>query len=167
MTQPQPAAGDVASAEPLKRGPGPGNEVKELWFALARRYWTSVVLVPASPDGSAADLARSLAEVGSLLRDRAVNTIVAEPLSYEAAARIAETVAATGQVSKAHPVATPIQVIVAIQPVIEEPLGVAVAHAADATVLCIEVGRTRLAEVRRTIDLIGQERIAGCFLLGR
>jgi hypothetical protein len=57
------------------------------------------------------------------------------------------------------------QVVVAIQPVVVEPLGVAIAQAADAVVLCVELGRTRLKAARRTIELIGRERIAGCFLV--
>jgi len=57
------------------------------------------------------------------------------------------------------------KVIVAIQPVVVEPLGLAVTQAADVVVLCVEVGRTRLASARRTIELVGRERIAGCFLV--
>jgi len=33
-------------------------------------------------------------------------------------------------------------------------------------VLCIERGRTRLADVRRTVELVGRDRIGGCFLVG-
>jgi hypothetical protein len=57
------------------------------------------------------------------------------------------------------------QVIISIPPVVEEPLGLAFAHAADAVVLLVERGVTRYADARRSIELIGRERIAGCFLL--
>jgi hypothetical protein len=57
------------------------------------------------------------------------------------------------------------QVILAIQPVVVEPLGVAIAQAADAVILCVEIGRTRLQAARRTIDLIGADRIAGACVL--
>lgn len=57
------------------------------------------------------------------------------------------------------------QVVVAIQPVIVEPLGVAIAQAADAVILCLELGKTRVEAARRTMELIGPDRIAGAFLL--
>jgi hypothetical protein len=57
------------------------------------------------------------------------------------------------------------QVIVAIPPVVTEPLGVGIAHAADAVILCVAMGRTRLKSARRTVELIGPERITGAFLI--
>lgn len=57
------------------------------------------------------------------------------------------------------------QVVVAIQPVVVEPLGVAIAQAADAVILCLELGKTRIESARRTMELIGPDRIAGAFLL--
>lgn len=58
------------------------------------------------------------------------------------------------------------QVVIAIQPVVVEPLGVAIAHAADAVVLCIQLRKTRLAAARRTLEIIGADRVAGAFLVG-
>jgi hypothetical protein len=56
-------------------------------------------------------------------------------------------------------------VVVAIQPVLVEPLGAAIAQAADTVLLCIRLGKTRVADARRTVELIGQERVAGAFLV--
>jgi hypothetical protein len=165
MKRSMPQLAKESSADPAPSEEAPANEIKELWFALARRYWASIVLLPAGATGSTAGLARLLAEVGTRLREAPVTTIVAEPLDYASAARIAATVGATGQVTKARPVATPIEAIVAIPPVVVEPLGAAIAQAADATILCIELRRTRMAEVRHAVELVGRERIAGCLLL--
>jgi hypothetical protein len=55
--------------------------------------------------------------------------------------------------------------IIAIQPVVDEPLGVEVAQAADAVVLCVQMGKARVPAARRTIDLIGRERVIGAVLL--
>jgi hypothetical protein len=55
-------------------------------------------------------------------------------------------------------------VIFALQPVVGEPLGAAMAAQADTVVLCVELGRTRAAAARRTIELIGRERVAGCII---
>jgi hypothetical protein len=67
------------------------------------------------------------------------------------------------------PVARPLppagRVIVSIQPVVVEPLGVAIAHAADAVVLCVRMGATRMKAARRTLELVGPERVIGAFLV--
>ncbi len=56
------------------------------------------------------------------------------------------------------------QLVISIPPVVTEPLGLAVAQAADAVVLIFRLGKTRLSEARRTIGLLGRDRIAGCFI---
>jgi hypothetical protein len=55
-------------------------------------------------------------------------------------------------------------VVIAIPSVLEVPLGLAVAQAADAVVVIADLGRTRLDDVRRTVELVGRERVAGCIL---
>lgn len=57
------------------------------------------------------------------------------------------------------------RLIIAIPPVVDEPLGVAVAHHADGVVLAIRLGKTTFEEARRTIDLVGREKILGCFIV--
>lgn len=57
-------------------------------------------------------------------------------------------------------------VIVAIQPVVIEPLGVAIAQAASAVVMCVGLGKARLASARRTMDLIGPDRFVGAYVVG-
>jgi hypothetical protein len=190
-----PNDGDVSGGGP------PPRHIQELWFALAKRRWTSVVLVPAEPGGSAAAIATSLAEVGKRLKEAPVTAIVAESLDYESARALADLeqhvdrqrqralvvdvqaaviderdVSDRARSADAAPERAPggplaftatAQVVVAVQPVVDQPLGIAVAHAADAVVLCVEMGRTRLASARRTIELIGRDRIIGCFLVRR
>jgi len=153
-------------AELARRLELPDPEYQELWFALSRKNWSSVVLVPADEGQSAAQLATALADVGRRLRYTPVTAMVADQLDFAAAAQMTPRVAAPNQPGRPKALAAPTgQVIVAIPPVVVEPLGVAVARAADAAVLCLEVGRSRMSAVRRTIELIGREQIAGCFLI--
>ncbi len=173
----------------------PRREFQELWFALARREWRSVVLVPADAGESAAAAATSLAEVGRQLHEFPVTLFVmANPLDYWPALQIVSTAASMeegregsdartgpanslGYASAVQMVASAAstgrgstrpstgKVIIAVQPVVVAPLGLAVTQAADASILCIEMGRTHLAAARRTIELVGRERIAGCLLI--
>ena len=179
------------------------RDLQELWFALARERWSSLVLVPADEGLSVSSLAKSLADIGGRLRDTPVTAIVADSMDYESARmladlqlrvqdyRIAETDGppATGNGARSgappeEPAPGPEastnpgerivttraadeggQIVVAIQPIVVEPLGVAVAHAADAVVLCIQLGQTRLDRARRSIELIGAQRIIGAVLV--
>ena len=186
-----PAAQEKDGA--LARGEdAPSREFHELWFALARRDWRSAVLVPADEGESAAAAATSLAQVGKQLHDFPVTLfIMAHPGDYWPAVQIVNTAASTDESRSLASTSSPLdyasavqvvasaastrkaggrssagKVIVAIQPVVSEPLGLAVTQAADVVVLCVEMGRTRLASARRTIELVGRERIAGCFLVG-
>ncbi len=171
----------------------PEREHQELWLSVARLPWASLVLVPADSGGSTADLATALARVGTLLRETPVTAVVVNRLDFAAARALAElqprlqdelrwpapieveakpvAVGAEGSSQAMRPVreATPLpplgRAIVAIQPVVDEPLGVAVAQAADAVVLCIELGKTRMAAARRTIDIIGADRLIGAVLI--
>jgi hypothetical protein len=144
----------------------PGREYLELWFSMARKHWGSAVLVPADAGESAAVVASSLAEVGRQLRVPPVTALVAERLDFAAAARLTELVdsARAGPLGAGPPSG---QVIVAIPPVVVEPLGVAVTRAADLVIVCIELGQSGLIAARRTVQLIGRERVAGAFLIRR
>lgn len=155
---------------------------RELWFVLARRGWRSVVFVPVDRPEYAVEAARSLAQVGRQLHEFPVILFVMnEARDYWPAAQMVATAASGDPEPPAdipessttqELVATPGRhagatgkVIVAVQPVITEPLGLAVVQAADLVILCLEKGETRLADTRRTIELVGRERIAGCVLI--
>jgi hypothetical protein len=175
--------------QPAHVGEAPGQRYQELWFAIARQPWASLVLVPADVGVSVAPVAKALADVATRLSEAPVSAIVAESIDYAAARSLSEIqprlrgdveprclqeVETTsspaidrpsggyGPPREARPLA---RAIVAIRPVVSDPLGIAIVHAADAAVLCVEMGTSRAAAARRTIELIGAERIIGAFLL--
>ncbi len=180
--------------------PSAGGEYVELWFALARLGWTSLVVVPADPGGSTAEIAKSLAEAGKRLDEATVTAVTLSTLApataraiadlqrrvdgdgnralprgptVEAAARILEEAGDSGPEAGSDPgggvqlraAPAPGRVIVSVPAVVEEPLGLALTHAASLVVVTIALGHTRLADARRTIDHIGRERVAGCILV--
>lgn len=156
----------LATQRGSRRDASADHEFQELWFVLARKHWKSLVLVPADEGESAAGTAASLAHVGrQLCREPVTFLILAGPIDTGSAARI--ITAFDSMVQAGTALATPAagQVIVAVQPVVAEPLGIAVTKAADATVLCIRLGHTRLSAARRTIELVGRERIRGCLIV--
>lgn len=175
------------------------RDYQELWFELAKRDWTSVVLVPADPGASAANVGKSLAEIGTRLSEVPVTAISVSSVGYESAFALADlqqhiererraaaerrptinvTPRRSGDADDAEEVdlvarepedglarVPTARLVISIPAVVSEPLGLAATQLADAIVLTIEMGRTRIADARRTIELIGRERIAGCFVV--
>jgi hypothetical protein len=195
----------------------PGEtQYQHLWFALARRDWASLVMVPADQGESTDEVALRLAEVGKQLSGGPVTAITVKSLAYGTAVALADLPSFVDRARQSPSAVSPIfemppseldhrdqagewtpaggsgeepirndqamqtvpsqgeggsmvasgaRLIISIPPVVAEPLGLATAHNADLVVVCLELGRTRLASARRTLDLIGRDRVAGCFLI--
>jgi hypothetical protein len=173
------------------------RDYQELWFALAKRQWTSVVLVPADPGASAALVGKSLADIGTRLSEFPVTAISVSSVGYDSAFALADLQQHIERERRAAAERRPVvnvtpgagadaedavevdgapaadalaplptaRLVIAIPAVVSEPLGLAATQLADAIVLTVEIGRTKIADAQRTIDLIGRERIAGCFLV--
>jgi hypothetical protein len=174
----------------------------ELWINLARREWSSLVVVPADRDGSTADVAKALADIGQRLSFGPVTAITISSLEYGSALALADlqqhvererlnratqTVAAENARPAAEPAARAAEgapgdgpapapteaivprpaarLIISVPPVVTEPLGLTAADEADAVVLAVRMNHSQMGEVRRTIELLGRERITGCFLM--
>jgi len=199
----------------------------ELWINLARREWGSLVVIPADRDGSTADIANALADIGQRLSYGPVTAITVTSLEYGSALALADlqqhvererrswsrpapvvnvppegaapgapaagadpsapagtdssgtspqgasredadrpqAAADGGGASQALAVAPPARLIISVPPVVTEPLGLAAAEEADSVVLAIRMNHSRMADVRRTIALVGRDRITGCFLV--
>lgn len=173
------------------------REQLQLWMALARSTWTSLVLVPADPGDSTADLAKILADIGQRLSYSPVTAVTIGALEYGSALALADLQqhlqqglqtladvplevnappvvdvevdapppAAETVTTRAITVAPRSRVIISIPPVISEPLGLAATQEADAVVIGVRMRQTRLRNARRTLELIGRERVAGCFVM--
>jgi hypothetical protein len=157
MNEPMPSR---TKERVVELAPEPGRVILELWMALSRRPWRSVVLLPADRRDSTEAAAKALAEVGRRLRLTRVEAVVAEELGYEQAATLIRSLAAHG--STGGPTD---QLVIALPSVVVEPLGVAVARQADLVVLCIRMGWSGLSDARQTVKLVGEDRVAGCLVL--
>jgi hypothetical protein len=154
------AVNETLSAVPMSGdAPDPGHE--NLWFALARKRVRTVALVPVDVGLPVTRLAESLAEIGKRLGDHAITAITSERCDYDFVARAAGIIASTAKEGNVRPGASPLEIIVVVPPVTTEPLGLAAVQAAEAAVLCCELGRTSIEAARRTADLIGRERVLG------
>jgi hypothetical protein len=161
----------------------PSRELQELWFATRRRDWKSLVVVPAAPGLSAFPIAKALGEIGGIIRMSPVQVVNAEGLDLPSIAMLVQefsneprhsgsvwTSGAPGNNGPqgAEPFSNNKQeraFIVAIEPVVTNPLALPLALAADAVLICLELGVTQLAAAQHTIHLVGRDRLVGSVLL--
>jgi hypothetical protein len=157
----------------------PTKDLQELWFATRRRDWTSLAVTPAHAGGSAMPVAEALRQMSQLIKRPArlvqadnldltdVATLVTSmsmPRSSAWSSTVARSTSASlGQSSMEH--GGDELLIVAVEPVVVNPLVLPLVLATDAVLLVMEQGKTDLASAQHTIDLIGREKLLGCVLL--
>jgi hypothetical protein len=152
-----------AQAPLVRRDPAWESEYQGLWFTLGRVPWRTLVLVPAGEGESAAGVAAALASVGRQFRQAPVTfLVVSGPIDYSSAGKFVSAVAGRTAQPDDPPSS---RVIVAVPPVVADPLALAVTDSADAVVICVRAGATHLAAADRTIEMIGRDRIVGCVML--
>lgn len=128
----------------------------------AERLLGSVMASPAF-GGGAADLEPVMAE-----RRRALPEAVESTIARVVSRHCSPLPADHGEVVDLTELSTtPGKVIVALESVVSNPFGIAVALAADAALLCVTLEETLMDSARRTVELIGPERFIGCAVVRR
>jgi hypothetical protein len=136
----------------------PPLALQQLWFSLQRLNWNSVVVLPASPDVSAEDFGRPLYDVARLTLGPRVRLLDGRGVSLPQTAQLILEMAEPGDRART---------LVLLDSVITHPPGVPIALGSDGALLCVEMGKTRLASVAETLRLVGREKILGCITLPR
>lgn len=124
-----------------------------LWFTLVRFPWSSLCLVPAHKHASALFAANSLAEVGRRYQREPIHVIDAERI---ASGDVGSVLAAVEERS-----ALGTRVIIAVSSPLTHDAAIPAARAADAAVLVVRVGHSRIEEARRTLECIGPDNFVG------
>lgn len=147
------APGAAAEQSPWKGMPP--VSLQQLWFALQRREWNSLVVLPSSPELSAEDFGRPLYEVARLALGSHVRLLDGRSISLPQTAPLILDMATAGERART---------LVLLDSVISHPPGVPIALASDGVLLCVEMGKTRLASIAETLQLVGREKFLGCIL---
>lgn len=154
-----------------KEGKLPSVDLQELWFSTIKHVWTSLVVVPADESCSAGRIAESLAEMATLHLGKPMTSLITTGLDLARASDLMTSLQVRDavydpEVPKGGSPAPWLgrNVVIAIDPLSANPSGIAVAFAADAALLCVKLGRTKMKVAQRTIELIGRERFIGCVL---
>lgn len=161
---PVPLALDAPSL-PREPAPGPAveplpTELHHLWTLLTQREpWSSLVVVPAQPGSSGLEAGRAILSVGKQYRDKPLRLIDAEGLPPGTAVRLVRDIRAYVEQGG--------RVVVCIDSILSNPVGLEVALAAERALLCVPLGSTHFAAARNTLERIGKARFLGSVTLAR
>jgi len=134
-------------------------EWQRLWLATQRRRWSSLAVVPAGRGIPSARIARALAEVGSCHIGPTIIAVDARTLTLT---QLQATIDAW--IDRSEGVQ---RVLIALDVVLENPAGLALAQACDAAILCLRLGEDSIPEATRTIEEVGRDRFLGSVILRR
>ncbi|RYZ35379.1 MAG: hypothetical protein EOO71_35685 [Myxococcaceae bacterium] len=131
----------------------PSAELSRLWFALDRRAWSFLTVVPAHPGAPALDAAQALMEAGSPYPEPPLRLVDATGIEPAGAPRLVQEVRRRVEQGE--------RVIVVIDSLITHPASLPLALAADTALLCITLGETDFGSAEKTLRLVGADRFAG------
>lgn len=143
----------MSSEAPAVEKDAPSSEVQRLWFAALRKDWASLAVMPAHPEGSVEGVAQALAQVARLHKDEQVKVISARGADLAATSRL--IIDMTTHVAQGG------LCLVVLDSVLTNPAGIPLALAADAALLCVELGEADSESARRTVELVGATRFVG------
>jgi hypothetical protein len=142
---------------PAPKSGAPQSTLLYLWTLLNQRPWSSLVVVPSHPGGSGRQAAEAILEVGNAHRASPIRLLDGEGLQLGAASALVREMLAYVQQGD--------RVVVMLDSVVANPVGLEVALAAERALLCVALGTSDFASARRTIEMIGKERFVGSVTL--
>lgn len=163
LTSKPQAKGEFFSLHEVKSkdgsDPADDPEWQRLWLATLRRPWNSLAIVPSWNNAPMVRMAHVLAAVGQRHLDRSIVVIDATDLQLDELSYVMDqmkTYKESGQ-----------SVLIALGLIAKKPPCLSVAQAADACLLCLQMGSSTFKDANRIIDDIGREQFVGSFALRR
>jgi hypothetical protein len=129
-----------------------------LWLATQQRTWRSLAVVPASEGISTLELANMFAKLAWWYRGQPSSVADFRDLPLRLVDHQLRDVAQQLE-------AEPVTIIIALRSIYENPTVTPVATAADAAILCVHMGVTKIAAARRTVETIGREKFLGTIVV--
>jgi len=137
------------------REPWRSQDWERLWLSTQSRRWSTLALVPAGPGGPpdfTLSIAMSLARTGMVHLGAQVHVADATTLSLGSNAQFLAQVRET---TRSGPV------LIALASASESSVTVPLARDANASILCISVGKMRVSDAKKTIREIGKQQFIG------
>jgi hypothetical protein len=131
----------------------PDGEWAQLWFAMMRREWTTLAVIPASPRDGGLATAAAIVEAGKRYADGDVHLLDATDAAPHAVDLIIASMAGT--------FAPGSKLIIALDNPIANPSSIPIARAADASLLAVRLGDPSHREAQRSVDSVGRDFFIG------
>jgi len=157
LTPASPGIATVTADSP-PRVPGQSDVWVHVWFHTAPDTWSVLAIVPAAPGFDATNVGTELTESGRAYGIADVTLINATGVHAEG---IRGVVAACERRTAAG-----LKTIVVLDSAFTNPSAIAIARNANAVLLAVPLGATRIAHARRTVEVIGRERFIGAVAIG-
>jgi hypothetical protein len=138
------------------------SDLERLWTALMLRPWVSLAVVCPEDGRTGWRLIQEVAAVATRGQSRRVRALNALQAPGGRATAIAHALARAAASSRDQT-----RYLLAVDSPLVTPAGGPILAACDAVLLVLHRGQTRLADARRTADLIGRERLVGAVLQAR
>jgi hypothetical protein len=130
---------------------------QRIWLATQNQKWRSLALVPADSATSIIDLAHALLDVG--WQHRGTPMVVADLRKVTLAYADAVVEEVRRHVDSGE------LVLIALPPVHENPATIPIAQSADCALLCVGLGRSKMAGAEETIKRIGRKHFIGTLIV--
>jgi hypothetical protein len=155
--QPPQTSLAVVGAPLQGRNPWEDVHLQKLWLATQRREWRSLAVMAASDGVDTFPVAEMLAQIAWCYRGQPSCVFDLRDLGLRLADYQLREVRAQ--------MAAGVRVLIALRSASENPTAIPVARQADATVLCIALGKSDFKSARETITEVGRERVLGSILV--
>ncbi len=129
---------------------------QKLWLTLQRHAWSSLAIVPAgagAPPDFSLTVAVTLARIGIMHLGTPVQVADATAIPLVHLMQFSEELKRLKQDGEL--------VLVALAPMVENPISVSLAQASDAAVLCVLMDVMASTEAKKTVDKIGAAHFLG------
>ena len=146
---------DTPAVNPLS-SPRPDREWQRLWFSLRAYEWRSLAILGIEGASQAEQAAQRLIAVAFEDEKTPVAEINALGMSYQEAIGVASTLQLAGQ---------PLTLVTCDAPDVN-PAMIPIVQAVTGIVVVVRLGETRLDAVKRTLDVVGRDKILATVTVG-
>jgi hypothetical protein len=156
---PVESPGAIVVASPRRSPLADDVRMQHLWLGLEKRPWRSLAVVSASKGVATLAAAHSLAKIAWWYTGVPTCVFDMRDLSLRLLEHQLRDMA-----SQLHGGE---RVFIALRSTSENPTAVPLAQAADAAVLCVELGKTDMKDAHRTLEAVGRQKFLGTILVPR
>jgi hypothetical protein len=135
----------------------PDDDWQRIWLSASEKDWSSLVLIPNDTNVDVLKCAEMLAQTARVHGERPVEVVNAIGVQLGNAQ---ETVDSIVEITRRGD-----RVIVAVDPLADNPASIAIVRASPAALLLVRLEESLVSSARTTINAVGRDRLIGSIVL--